>query len=438
MQANPNRASGPGYAKRLAIARRNARLIHDRRPDERVVYFLHRHPVVLVRALAMPLVLLLAWVVGFLVVEPFLAGLSVDPLVAGNAPPPWLVPGLWMAWFGVGGVLIAWTAYVVFDWREDWLALTTQRVIVMDKRLFLRESRREAPIGKVQNVVAEYPNALGMAMGFGDIKIDTAGVGTLHFESLPQPTVLREAIFRQQKAAQQVQPPPEDLRKSAVRAIVLGRAPGDDGGRQTVDGGRRVADGSGNGREAHGGHPAVREWHKHWAFLVRGLALPVAVGGGVFVAWMLSVVLGQPGVVGPVESVLTWALLLVMPLCAGWVVWAWEDWRNDMYKLDHERLYHIESLPFGLREQSKETLINRITDVMYVIPGPLANLLDYGSVVIKTPGEATEFVFAGIPHPRNVQQEIMERVDDSRRKDARTDPEIEAWIRAYHEVVQEK
>lgn len=422
-QVKPNQIGG---ARRPAVARRNTRLIHDQRPDERIVCLLHRHPVVLLRSLALPIVLVATWVFGILLVEPFLSALSVDPLVAGNAPPAWLVPALWTFWLGIGGLLLAWIAYAIFDWREDWLALTTQRVIVMNKMLFLRESRSEAPIGKVQNVVAEYPNALGKALDFGDIKVDTAGVGTLHFKSLRRPRALREAIFGQQKAAQSLQPKLEDPRKSAVRAIVLGSAPAADGGRSTVD-----------DRAAQvGARRAVRIWHKHWAYLLRALIWPFVLVGGVLAGWLLSVVLGEPGVVGPVESVLSWVLLLLLPVCAAWVIWCWEDWRNDLYKLDHERLYHIESLPFGLREQSKETLINRITDVTYVIPGPLANLFDYGSVVIKTPGEATEFVFAGIPHPRSVQQEIMGRVDDSRRKAGGPNPEMEAWIRAYHEVVQ--
>jgi hypothetical protein len=271
-------------------------------------------------------------------------------------------------------------------------------------------------------------------MDFGDIRIDTAGVGTLHFESLRRPKELREAIFRQQKALESLQPPPEDQRKSAVRALILGAPPVEKGRRQAAGGG--VTAGRGAVGYPRRGMPAVRIWHKHWAFLVRGLALPALLWAGVCISWLLSVVLGEPSVVGPVEQVLIWAVLLLLPVCAAWAIWIVEDWRNDVYKLDHERLYHIESLPFGLREQSKETLISRITDVMYVIPGPLANMLDYGSVVIKTPGEATEFVFAGIPRPRGVQQEIMQRVDYERRKAEESDHEIEAWIKAYHEVVR--
>jgi hypothetical protein len=145
--------------------------------------------------------------------------------------------------------------------------------------------------------------------------------------------------------------------------------------------------------------------------------------------------LGGGGVVGEIAG---WAALVGAPLVAGWGLWCVEDWRNDYYMLDAERVYHVDSLPLGLREETKETLISHITDVTYTVPGPLANLLDYGDVVIKTPGEGTEFRFEGIPHPREVHVEIMARVDEHRLRDgAEVDGEIEGWLRAWHEVASE-
>jgi hypothetical protein len=56
-------------------------------------------------------------------------------------------------------------------------------------------------------------------------------------------------------------------------------------------------------------------------------------------------------------------------------------------------------------------------------------------VIIKTPGESTEILFKGIPRPREVQGEIMARVDEHRLKSqAGMDGEIEAWIKAYDDV----
>jgi hypothetical protein len=426
------------------------RKIPDLRPGEVVVALMHRHPLGLLRSLAWPLVLLLGWAVSAIVVVPFLASLQVDPLLAVNPPPEWLAPFLWTAWLAVPVVLLGWIAYVLLDWREDWIALTTRRVIVMNKTLFLRETRRECPIGKVQNVIAEFPSPVGMAFDFGDIKVDTAGVGTLSFKDLPHPKLMREAIFKQQEITLSKQPPPEDLRKAAVRSIILGKDPADIDLRPGAPAhspvlrnpqGPSFVSGYGLFNSLFPFAPQKYEgsvtWHRHWSYLLRGILPPLLVYGLVLAVWIGLILVRERGTVGPETSIVGWLVIGLFPACAGWAVWKWEDWRNDLYRLDHERVYHIESLPFGLREQSKETLINRISDVMYEVPGPLANLLNYGNVVIKTPGEATEFDFKGIPCPREVQQEIMERVDEYRQKSAAgTDQEIEAWIKAYHDVTR--
>jgi hypothetical protein len=423
---------------------RDAHLIPDLRPGEHVIVLLRRHPMVIVRSALLPTILLVLWLASLVVVIPFLASLQVDPLINPSAPPSWLAPVLWVGWLVVLGVLFLWIAYAVLDWREDWIALTSRRVIIMDKTLFLRESRREAPVGKVQNVIAEYPNALGMAFDFGDLRVDTAGMGTLSFPDMPHPKAMREAIFAQQKVQQSAQPPPEDRRQAVVKEIILGQDPStatrdpDRGRNQTAS---PFVTGYGALNAffplAPQRHGARVTWHKHWALLLRGLLLPLMLYSAALVAWFVSIVLTPAGTLNTVEVILGWVALVLTPVCLIWALWNWEDWRNDVYRLDHERVYHIESLPFGLREQSKETMIGRISDVMYVVPGPIANLLNYGDVVIKTPGEATEFVFGGIPCPREVQQEIMERVDDARLKAAAgTDREIEAWIKAYHDATR--
>jgi hypothetical protein len=322
----------------------------------------------------------------------------------------------------------------------------------MNKTLFVSEARRECPISKVQNVVASFPNPVGMAFDFGDIHIDTAGIGTLSFRDLARPRLFREAIFKQQEITIARQPPPEPLRKAAVRSIILGKDPEEE--RPGADPGEpssiapagihhRSPGTSGYGLFnllfpiAPQRSPARVVWHRHWLFLVRGLVLPLFVYIVIFGGWFGAAEIGRHASLGPVVGLFGWLAVGIFPLCAGWAVWNWENWRNDLYILDHERVYHIESLPFGLREQSKETLISRISDVMYVVPGPLSNILNYGNVVIKTPGEATEFDFKHIPCPREVQQEIMERVDEHRLKSAaQGDKEIEAWIKAYDEVVR--
>jgi hypothetical protein len=426
-------------------AARYRRLIPDLRPGEQVVMLKRRHPAVLVRRLAPPLVLIAALLAGLFFAGPLLNTLRPDPF---TTPPEgvqaWLPSLLWFVWLAVLALLLVRIAFVLFDWADDWLALTTRRLIIMDKTLFIRETRREAPIMKVQNVVAEYPNALGLALDVGDLKVDTAGIGLLEYKGLSSPRVVREAIFAQQAALSANEPPPEDRRKAAIVNIMQGVDPSSST-RPTPPKGIAVP----SPLSAASGYglfnvlfpfspqrtPESVTWHKHWALLLRGLLLPALLYLVTFAAWFVSFSMLEPGPTGLLATILGWAAVLLMPVCLVWALWNWEDWRNDLYKLDHERVYHIESLPFGLREQSTETLVTRITDATYVVPGPLANLLNYGDVILKTPGESTDFAFKAIPCPREVQREIMDRVDLYRLKESSsTDREIEAWLKAYHDV----
>ena len=392
---------------------------------------MRRHPIVLLFKLAGPSLLLTLWVVSLFFMPVVVRGLQPDPFALnGTGLPGWVAPAVMFTWLALCLPVLTWGAYVAFDWLDHWIALTTRRVVIMDKLLFLRESRREAPILKIQNVTADYPNALGTALDYGNVQIDTAGVGVLNFQSVSRPRAIREAVFAQQAAWRAVQPPPEDYRRAAIRGILDGRDPAD----YLPPGVAARIGGKGAVTEPH----PVIVWHKHPFYLMRTLMLPLLAYIALLLSWFIVSTFEGQGPTGPVAGKIGWALALFTPVCIAWVIWNWEDWRNDLYKLDHERVYHIESLPLGLREQSKETLITRITDVSYVVPGLLAHLFNFGDVVIKTPGEATEFVFRGIPNPREVQQEIMTRLDEYRLKDnSGVDREIEGWLKAYHDVMRE-
>jgi hypothetical protein len=329
-------------------------------------------------------------------------------------------------WVAVGLGAAGWGAYALLGWLGHWVAITTRRVIVMERLPWIRESRREAPVQKVQNVVAEYPHLLGTTLDFGTVTIDTAGVGVLVFSGVAAPRRVREAIFAQQAALRQNRPDPEERRRSAIRGIMRGGS--------LPAGYTQPTRIEGVLEEPAEGSPSL-VWRKHPYFFFRPVALPLIAWLGAVFLWLA---LGAWGG-GEVAEFAGWATVLGFPPLGVWALWCFEDWRNDLYVVDAERIYHVESLPLGLREQSKETLISRVTDVTYTIPGPLANLLGFGDVLIKTPGEATEFRFAGIGSPREVHAEIMSRVDAHRLgESAGMDGEIEGWLRAWHEVAQER
>ncbi|HEY0070513.1 MAG TPA: PH domain-containing protein [Chloroflexia bacterium] len=448
--------SAPGAVPAGHYHAKYSRLIPDLRPGEMVVVVLRRHVSVVLLQLALPFLLLGAWTFGLFFVLPLVGSLQTDPLLTGGfegpTSPAWVPATLTGIYVLLAGLLAFWALYNYLDWRDDWLALTTRRLIMMDKTLIFHETRREVPVLKIQNIVAEYPRMLSMYLDFGDLSVDTAGVGLMVFKDLPHPREMREVIFLQQAALSASQAPPEDRRKAAMRSLIQGANPNAHS-RPTPPNGQQQIPGRGDtqlidyssvsglgllgrffplGPQRSG--KAVT-WHKHWIYLVRGLLWPVFLYSVALVSWFVLRITGVLAALNPLDDVLGWAAILLLPVCLVWAVWSWEDWRNDLYRLDAERIYHVESLPFGLREESTETLVTRITDVSYSVPSPLSHLLNFGNVLIKTPGESSDIVFKGIPRPRDVQGEIMARVDEHRLKDqAGIDGEIEAWIKAYDDV----
>ncbi|MDQ6694708.1 MAG: PH domain-containing protein, partial [Chloroflexota bacterium] len=268
------------------VARQSAlysHLIHDLHQGELVLGLRRRHPLMLVRPLLVPLLLLLAWCAGLLMVAPFITGLSsADPLLGSSGAPSWLPPLLWVLYIGFALFFVLWTLHGLLDWKDNWVALTTRRLILMDKRFLLREARREVPLQKVQNAVAEYTHPMSMALDFGDLTVDTAGVGTLQFKGMPQPRTMREAIFAQQKAISAAQPPPEDRRKEVIRNL-LGAAPSP--GAHASAGGPVSSSSPPVPPSGYGALASIfpfapqRQgsqvtWHKHWFLLVRTLTWP--------------------------------------------------------------------------------------------------------------------------------------------------------------------
>jgi hypothetical protein len=104
-----------------------------------------------------------------------------------------------------------------------------------------------------------------------------------------------------------------------------------------------------------------------------------------------------------------------------------------------DHVIDIERLPMGLFEERRQASLAQIQDVRYRVPNPLANLLDYGDVIIQTAAEEGGFVFRRVYRPAGVQAEIFRRIErfherQRRAEEERRADEMAAWLRAYHDV----
>lgn len=98
-------------------------------------------------------------------------------------------------------IILAWWLWVFDDWQNDIYQVTSSRIIDIERSpLFLREDRREASLGAIQNIKFEVPNALAKLLNYGSVTIETAGAGAFTFDYVKDPSAVQAEIFRRMDA----------------------------------------------------------------------------------------------------------------------------------------------------------------------------------------------------------------------------------------------
>ncbi len=368
-----------------------------------------------------------------------------------------------------GGILLAMglavALYFVYDYRDDYYVVTNRRVARRDRIVLLfTETLMEAPIETVQdaNIKQDF---WGRFFDFGDLTIRTAAkVGAIDFLHVPTPDVIKRHIlegralaaavargqqrevFRRNLLAglRLVLPIPERKRaigdvepsearqqplarlgriwrprpKSAlrqlpsrqntlpVRAVLFFIRPLPKRLRKAI------AD------TISSNVPVVQLgenlWRKHPIILILRAWLPLV--GAIALILTLPIVntffrsLGQPTAMW----LIPW--LGLMLLCGGRLWWVVEDYFNDVYIVTDEKIIDIEMKPLGLDYNRREGSLERVQTVNTVQSGVVAQMLNYGSVIIRTAAEGEAFDFKMIPNPRHVQQVIFQKMDALRQR----------------------
>ena len=401
---------------------------------ETVLTWRRHHWTVLVRLVALPLIVTLISFVLFLI----LTGGTLANASGSEEDAGLLVVGLLLVIPLLG---LLWTLYSVWDWASDWFILTDRRIIVRESTPLRREVRREIPTGKVQNATSAFPGWLEKGLNFGRLTIDTSGLGTVVFDKVGDPNGLRAQVMAEQKRVQaEGQNPRQLYRHEMVRHILYGTpAPPAPLATAVAPSPRTrfcVLNSLLPFRPQRDGLTVI--WHKHWWYLLLAELVPIFIvllyeGTNLLVDALGNTLGIFPNPVGEFLAVLrpfVWIIALVVAL------YQWEDWRNDYYEVREDRVIDVEALPLGLFQETKETELRRITDVRNDMHG-LGVLLNFGDIIIKTPGESTAFTFDGVPNPRSVLGEIMDRIEAMReREQAQWARDIQDWLKVYTSEIQ--
>lgn len=148
----------------------------DLLPGETLVAELHRHWVVLVRAVVMPFALLIV----VMVAEALFSGRIPRDIGILLAVAAVAVAGLWL--------IVAW-----IRWTSSSITITDQRVLLANG-IFSRQTK-VIPLDRVQDVTTRQ-NLVGRMLSYGTVEVDAAGSsGAERIDHLPAPTRFRDEVF---------------------------------------------------------------------------------------------------------------------------------------------------------------------------------------------------------------------------------------------------
>ena len=415
------------------------------RPDETVVVFAKRHWWVFGRVVFFTLTTV-ALLLGALLLTPA-AGLlgALLPLVIGLIVAP--------------AVLILIWAFI--DWQNDFLAVTDQRVVHRERVLLIRDDQDEIPLNKVQDVtvIREGANLLQtivfLAFDIGDIAVEAMGAQSrIVFRDVGRPDEISYEIFVERARALSASHLTERAKIRAELRRELGlapRAPAKAIERKSTrpkllrERLERIRNTMRRLRLTIAPRMRLVEgdqitYRKHWLVLVKRAGPPFALlltyGIGV-AALVSSAPLAGQVLQTPVAAV---AAMAIGAAVLGWLVWEYEDWRNDIYIVTPDRIIDVKRSPFGLRgTQRRQAGMGAVQNITSSTNGLIDLLFDMGDVTVRTGGAEGVLVFARVYNPHGVQREITARVEAyaarQREQDAaQRSREMAEWIAIYDDL----
>jgi uncharacterized membrane protein YdbT with pleckstrin-like domain len=402
--------------------------VRDRRGGAELLTIQH-HPVLLVRRAWRPgaLILIAAVLVVAIATNP--AGMGLGGIWLGIAAGVFVVGGVWAA-----------IAYLL--WSNHRLYLTPTRLIEVSGIIGISQERRELRLERLQSVELDVRNLLLRWTGAADVIISVTGTGSLRFAAAREPLLVRDGILARLDERHRIHEEVDDtsVRDSVEELLGLDPPPllPEEAAAPRPAQARRRFRLPQSSPVYFGRRVGGVAWRRHPWFLVRA-----CLGPGIIMLLGVALPFGldRLGLLIIINYAGFFSLFLIIAALA-WAWWLWVDWRNDHYVVTPDRLIEIEQLPLGLRQQFTEAALDRVEDIRYRIPNPLASLLNYGDVIVRTASADEPFTFRGIARPRQLAAQIDRYVTalqigaEQARHDAMR-AEFARWLTTYDEVSSE-
>jgi hypothetical protein len=338
--------------------------------------------------------------------------------------------------------------YLWYDWRNDIYVVTNKRVSHRERIGLIREQLSAAPLHAIQNITMVREGPVAGILGYGDLIIEMSGEGgQVRFRSIPQPLEVKNTVLAEIDRARAGMRADE---RSAIHRVMYRHFLLEEGSEQEAEGPTAEDEEEMEPKPdgcllapqnfvryflppAWSRQGVTITWRKHWIALARAVALPMVlflVISGVIIA----IAVLQPDLVTTVLFPYGIILFILVP----WLMWQIDDWQNDFYQVTATRLIHVERLPFYLREEQRESPLDKITNVRYE-QSAVGRILRYGDVVVETAAIGGDFHLVYVSRPRDVQKEIFSHMDAFQRELQRQNAErrrreLLDWFSVYDEI----
>ena len=92
-----------------------------------------------------------------------------------------------------------------------------------------------------------------------------------------------------------------------------------------------------------------------------------------------------------------------------WLLYRFEDWRNDKYLVSGGYAVALHRVPLGLKETRRQVELIAVQNIRMEQKNLLAVLLGFGDIVLVTTGGGADMVFQMVSRPWRVQQLLFQR-----------------------------
>jgi membrane protein YdbS with pleckstrin-like domain len=422
-------------AEEIEVARQ---LFTGQRPTETIIHAWRLHQWVWIRQIPIPVI------VGGAV------GAAAFFLSASSPSVALALGGLALV------ILVTGIAYLYFEWRDDALILTSERMVKIHNNLLtFTRSLSEIPLERVIEVRSEIPAAdlMARAFGYGTVFIRTAGEsGSLTVPFIPNPQAVQSAIFAERDRFQQLtrQRSQLNVRADIERALGISDGAGLSGSPASLAGGGVGADSGESVRRSGTQGLAIARtrfttetgetvYRKHFTVWLAHIALP-----------SIALILGLIGIIAAIAGASIFgdsvapiiALSLGVAVFLFGVVWFYMadwDWRNDTITINPQTITIIHKRPLWLQNEIDQISLTQIDNVISDVQGLFNSLLNRGEVRIFLLGAGKPKIVAPIYAPQELHAEISRRQAELKNRAQQRESQSERdaiveYLRAYHEA----